>query len=59
MRKTVGLSHALYRGVAQLVARTAGGREVACSSQVAPTRNDGATNVARGSGLSTSPTRRP
>jgi hypothetical protein len=28
-----------YRGVAQLVARTAGGREVAGSSPVTPTRN--------------------
>ena len=29
----------LSRGVAQLVARTAGGREVASSSLVTPTRN--------------------
>ena len=28
----------MYRGVAQLVARTAGGREVAGSSPVTPTR---------------------
>ncbi len=30
--------HASYRGVAQLVARTAGGREVAGSSPVTPTK---------------------
>ena len=30
----------LYRGVAQLVARTAGGREVAGSSPVTPTMQD-------------------
>lgn len=29
-----------HRGVAQLVARTAGGREVAGSSPVTPTSND-------------------
>ena len=29
-----------YRGVAQLVARTAGGREVASSSLVTPTKTD-------------------
>jgi hypothetical protein len=31
-------SHIHYRGVAQLVARTAGGREVAGSSPVTPTK---------------------
>ncbi|MDB5164364.1 MAG: hypothetical protein JWS12_982 [Candidatus Saccharibacteria bacterium] len=36
MRKNVVLSH-YPRGVAQLVARTAGGREVAGSSPVTPT----------------------
>lgn len=30
----------MYRGVAQLVARTVWDREVACSSQVAPTKYD-------------------
>ena len=37
MRKPLGLSH-YRRGVAQLVARTAGGREVAGSSPVTPTK---------------------
>jgi hypothetical protein len=34
-----GSGHFVYRGVAQLVARTAGGREVAGSSPVTPTKN--------------------
>ena len=34
----LGYTYICYRGVAQLVARTAGGREVASSSLVTPTK---------------------